>query len=118
MKKFIFIVLEGIGIFVFLFTKVSFPCFFKRFLHIPCPGCGMTRALRELIKFHFFKAFSLNIMSIPFAIFLICFNILLFIDIIKKTDYSSSFLRFFDKNYIFVLLIVFGSWITNFIRGI
>lgn len=37
-------------------------CIFIRFLNIPCPGCGMTRALLSALSFDFISAFKYNAM--------------------------------------------------------
>ncbi len=36
-------------------------CVFWEFLKIPCPGCGMTRALKSLLKLDFYGAIRYNI---------------------------------------------------------
>jgi len=35
-------------------------CFFKYFLGITCPGCGITRAFLSVLHFEFIKAINLN----------------------------------------------------------
>lgn len=42
-------------------------CIFLRFLNIPCPGCGMTRAFMSLINFDLIGAFNNHLMfwSVP-----------------------------------------------------
>lgn len=46
------------------FHVTLFPCLFKNTFHIPCPGCGMTRAFILLGHFHFREALTININSI------------------------------------------------------
>lgn len=41
-----------------------FPCLFKSTFHVPCPGCGMTRAFILLGHFRFQEALNMNINSI------------------------------------------------------
>ena len=36
-------------------------CVFVEFLGIPCPGCGMTRALLAVLKLDFLQAIKYNI---------------------------------------------------------
>lgn len=52
-------------LFVF-FTRIAdwlekhyLPCFYKKYLGIECPGCGMQRSLIELLKGNFFESFRL-----------------------------------------------------------
>jgi hypothetical protein len=47
-------------------------CPFRVVTHIPCPGCGMTRAMLYLGQLNFGKAIHLNVFSIPlFVVMLI-----------------------------------------------
>lgn len=43
------------------------PCIYMHFLRIPCPGCGMTRAVFSALRLDFAAAFSYHWMfwSIP-----------------------------------------------------
>jgi len=46
---------------------LKLPCIYMYFLHIPCPGCGMTRAVFSALWLDFAAAFSYHWMfwSIP-----------------------------------------------------
>ena len=46
-------------------------CLFFRFLRIPCPGCGITRALLAALRLDFARAFRFNFMfwAVPPAVF-------------------------------------------------
>ena len=46
---------------------LKLPCIYMYFLHIPCPGCGMTRAVFSALRLDFAAAFSYHWMfwSIP-----------------------------------------------------
>ena len=52
---------------VLVFYLLDIPCLFLAFLHIPCPGCGMTRALLAALQLDFASAFALHPMfwSLP-----------------------------------------------------
>lgn len=41
-------------------SKLGLPCIFIGTIGIPCPGCGMTRALKAALKLNFSKAFSFH----------------------------------------------------------
>ncbi len=43
---------------IFMMSVFKIPCIFIRNFGIPCPGCGMTRALKAALVFDFEKAFS------------------------------------------------------------
>lgn len=47
--------------------KLGAPCVFETVLHIPCPGCGMTRAIISAMKLDFISAFHYHKMfwSVP-----------------------------------------------------
>lgn len=40
-------------------------CFYKKFLGVECPGCGMQRSFIELLKFEFIESFILYPALIP-----------------------------------------------------
>lgn len=50
-----------------VFQVLGLNCIFKHFLHIPCPGCGMSRALYSALRLEFATAFGYHPMfwSIP-----------------------------------------------------
>ena len=49
--------------------KTGVGCVFLYFLGIPCPGCGMTRALRALLRLDFAAAFGYHplIFAMPYV---------------------------------------------------
>ncbi|MFV0498129.1 MAG: DUF2752 domain-containing protein [Candidatus Fimivivens sp.] len=54
------------AIYIYL-DYIHFGCIFQRFLHIPCPGCGMTRALKSALILDWKAAFSYHrmVFSLP-----------------------------------------------------
>jgi hypothetical protein len=46
-------------------------CIHKYLFNFQCPGCGMTRALNQLLHGEFRQALIFNIGIIPFAVFII-----------------------------------------------
>ena len=48
-------------------------CIFNEIFGIPCPGCGMTRALLSVLRFDFNKAFSYHFMFWSLPILYLCF---------------------------------------------
>lgn len=42
---------------ILLFVLLDIECIFRKYLNIPCLGCGMTRAWKALLKGDFGKAF-------------------------------------------------------------
>lgn len=50
-----------------LLIRLDAPCLFQYFFHIPCPGCGMTRAVLAALHFDLASAFAYHPMfwSLP-----------------------------------------------------
>ena len=44
-----------------VFNYYNINCVFLEYIGLPCPGCGMTRALISVIKFDFYNAAKYNI---------------------------------------------------------
>lgn len=63
------------GYLCFLYFS-GFECRILKYLHIICPGCGMTRAVRALVQLDFVTAFSYHPMvySMPLVMIYIFTN--------------------------------------------
>lgn len=118
MIKRIILLIEGIALCLYNHYHFAIPCFFKMFFHIPCPGCGMTRAFREIIHLHILKSFSYNILGLPFFLFIFIIQILLIYDVIYKKNELLDFLRKITKYIYVILLFVMISWVVNIFSGI
>ena len=64
----------GLGAAILYWTGIG--CVWRYFLHINCPGCGMTRAVICALKGDFAGAFSYHFMfwSLPLLVLLIVFD--------------------------------------------
>ena len=97
-KKFLYILYTIIPfgglLFIFLYKKLklkiyffSIPCQIHDVLHLYCPGCGGTRAVRALLNFDISRSFLCN----PFVLYLIVvffyYYICMIIDFITKNRY-------------------------------
>lgn len=69
-------------------------CMFKSIYHIPCPSCGVTRAILYLIKADLSTAFMLNPLSIPVCIIMFSLPVWLVMDTILGKD---SLYKFYIK---------------------
>ena len=74
-------------------------CPFYYFFKIPCPGCGLTRSIIELLKGNFVKSLEYNILGI--LVFLGCFIYLLMV-IFKKVGVFDIFFK--KHKIIFIIL--------------
>ncbi len=52
-----------------LLDYIHFGCIFQRFLQMPCPGCGMTRAVKSALMLDLKTAFRYHpmVFSLPLA---------------------------------------------------
>ena len=44
------------------------PCMFNKVTGLKCPGCGMTRAIHEILHFNFFQSIKYNILALPLVV--------------------------------------------------
>ncbi len=51
--------------------KYNPPCLIKEIFHIQCPACGITRAIKEILKLNIINSFSYNILALPLILLLI-----------------------------------------------
>jgi len=99
------------------FTNYKFFCFFKTITGIPCPGCGMGKAAREIFKGNFIASIYHNILSIPFTIAVVISIVWLAVDLIRRKEtffpFINSKIKLPYKILLFVLLFV--SWGVNLV---
>ena len=86
-------------------------CLFKRFLHIPCPGCGMTRAVVSLIRFDFASACHYHpcVFIMPLVVLLIFANGKIF----KKKWVDNAILVFVLAAFLLTYIIRLILWIDG-----
>jgi len=122
MKRFINISILVLGItFIYLAVSntISFGCLFKNLFGISCPGCGLTRAFISILNLDFISAIKYNILSIGLFVFLVVFVIFLIKDIILNSNKTlESIIKFFQHNYIFIIVLLIISMVVNNINGI
>ena len=98
----------------FLVLNINYQCPFKLLFHLSCPGCGLTRAFKEILHLNLLNSLSYNLLGIPLFIIFILSIILLIKDIIKKEDkFYYQFINFVKKYYIIILIILFLNMIIN-----
>lgn len=94
-------------------------CPSKMLLHIPCPGCGMTRATISFIQGNILQAIRFNPNSIILIPLLMIGIFCLIIDILLKRTYTYKFYhlinKIFEKTFILYpfLFIEFLVWLRN-----
>lgn len=118
-KRLLWLITGGVTILVLLLLDF-YQCPFKFVFHIPCPGCGMSRAFIAIIQFRWVDAFNLNILSIPLFIGLAIVTTLLVLDVALSTDYSDRilYIKLKPAHYVILFALTLLSWTMNIIRGI
>lgn len=106
----------SIGLFYAFLAKqgFAFPCIFRKFTGLLCPGCGNTRAVLALLRFDFIKALKFN------PLFPIEFGYIGFIYIVsslnyikgKKFRYSGTPIAI---DIIVISIVIIGTLIRNII---
>ncbi len=111
----LFLTILIMGIILFIFD-IKLGCLFKKYLHIPCPGCGLTRSFKAIFKLDFINAFKYNILGIPLFISILLFLITYIISFIFKKDYINKLFKFYTKYSLIIIIFILISWIYNIIK--
>ena len=87
---------------------------------IPCPGCGITRAIKLCFEGDLWAAVLMNPNIILVWIILPIAPLILIIQLTTRKDYIARINAFLDKKvYLVIILIAEGSiWIYNIVRHI
>lgn len=87
---------------------------------IPCPGCGMTRAVKLCFEGELWAAVRMNPNIILVWIILPIAPLILITQLKTRKDYIARINAFLDKKvYLVIILIAEGSiWIYNIVRHI
>ena len=116
----ILILLIAFTLFMMIFildTKI--PCVFKSMLGISCPGCGMTRAIHEILHFNFFQSIKYNILALPLVVLGIILTPVIIYDIIfNKNIFITVSNKILTKYWYIVLIIVGITMLINNINKI
>ena len=100
--------LSVFAIAIFFMWLLKLPCVYLYFLHIPCPGCGMTRACLRALQLDFSGAFSYHPMfwSIPVLLLLYFLDGKLF----KKRGWNAALLVFIGIGFLanWIRMLFFG----------
>ena len=60
-----------------IMNALDIPCVFRYFLKIPCPGCGITRAVLSVLRFDFISALKYNpfVFALPYIFIYVFFDL-------------------------------------------
>lgn len=99
-------------------------CPTKLLYHIPCPGCGLTRATLLFLRGEFYKSILTNPNVVLCVAFLIFFPFIISVDMIFQKQYLKLIYDELNKalhNKIILLLFVLvevAVWLSNIINGV
>lgn len=111
----IFLIVFTLFVIIFILdTKI--PCVFKSMLGISCPGCGMTRAIHEILHFNFFQSIKYNILALPLVVLGIISTPVIIYDIIFNKNIFITISKKILTKYWYIVLIIVG--ITMLINNI
>jgi hypothetical protein len=119
-RKILMLIGYCLALLIFIFAGQHYVCPFKYFLNIPCPGCGMTRAIFCILHLNFIGALKYNILSIIVFLWLVLYFIFMIYDLIFSKDFLNKFLHMKLKSYHYAILVIMMllSWFINIKRGI
>ena len=90
---------------VFVAFGTNYVCPWRRYFHIYCAGCGVTRMIKSIVALDFYQAFRYN------QLFFILFVLMAFyfVYILVSKAVKKSYYKFSDK-YLWLLLILIVSY--------
>lgn len=94
--------------FILWLESKQMPCFYKKFLGVDCPGCGMQRAFIELLKGNFLESIKIYPALIPTIIMLVYLILHLKLKFKKGADYLIIM-------FIFTALIIIINYLIKLI---
>ena len=111
-----FIIINLIVFLVIILSNIfSFRiCLFYNIFHIPCPGCGISRACGLVLQGKFIESFSFSILHIVIFILYITFIVWNFIDYKRNTDTFNRFVTKYKAILIIIaVIIMLIAWFVN-----
>lgn len=83
---------------IYLFSHYTgYECVFRRYLHVHCAGCGLTRSIHALMHLNIKDCFYYNILTFPIIGMVIFYIVLAIKDLIKKEN------KLFDTYFAFIV---------------
>jgi len=100
-------------------------CLVKHVTGIPCPSCGTTTAMIELVHGNLFSSLLINPFGLLMTIVLIIVPVWIIVDLLRKQESFFRFYRWFETllnqhRWVSVpaVLVVIMNWIWNISKGL
>ena len=113
MKNNLYILIGALVVFLYLIfsfiTGLSIPCAFHEITHLLCPGCGVTRMFKALLKAFYYN----QLIFFSFPIFLV-----LFIDLVYCNFKNKKCLLLKIPNsvyYVYIVILLVFAVVRNII---
>lgn len=99
-------------------------CLFKKVTGLPCPSCGSTRAVVDLLNGHVWDSIHHNPLGIIVFIILLMAPGWILFDLVFKKDtlhfFFKKLIAFIERKWVAIILIVLIviNWFWNYYKGI
>ena len=103
---------------VFALTPLRVPCVFKSLAGLPCPGCGLTRAVMLAGQFDLTGAVAANILFLPLTLLGAAYFVCAFADLFFNTGALARLSTALKTRWVIVAAFVLmsASWVMNVLR--
>lgn len=110
----------GAGLLLVGLLELPTLCVWKTIFHIPCPSCGLTRALVLACHLHFIEAAGMNILFIPLCLGFGAAFICVAVDFFMQKQIFPAFIRLLGSKPVIILSValMLCSWAYNVARGL
>ena len=103
---------------VYVFASGRIPCATARVLHVPCPGCGSTRAVTALLSGDLTAVLHENPLGPIMALFVLGLGAQAVVSMLRGGTFAQvgegPFGRFLTRGLVVVAVLEVGLWIVRF----
>jgi hypothetical protein len=92
----------------------SVPCAFAEVLHLPCPGCGSTRAVHALLRGDLASALRYNALGPVLAALVLAFGVVATVAVAR----DGSVARLLTRALLVVAVLEIAVWIARFLGAL
>ena len=100
-------------------------CIFKEVTGIPCPSCGTTRSMLQILEGNLTESLVINPLGVTFALALVILPLWILADVSRKTDsfyrlYRRTEEAFIQHRWLSVtgVLLIALNWFWNIEKGL